>query len=438
MDPRNNEEMIEGRVKKVLGTHPDYKLSDAKTKKFISWLFNAAEEKKTIVEFSPVIRVSIFSGTAAGVLVMAIVMFNFFFSPIYPVVTNIQGTVKIYRASQNEWIFAENTKIKLGKNDILKTFADGRADIIIPNLYHIRLKSDSEIKLARSISRAIPGDIGYVLSKGKIFTHYNKMRTIGKELGIETPQAVATALGTDFMVASTPMMNQTTVGVLDGIVKVNSALKAGMQAAVSKEVFVRAGERTIISQGADPAAPTRLMESELLEMEELYNIGTRPQVALLISTGPTRTRELLSLTPLFISSEKSEILTEKFEPIAREINQAIKEGSKEKHIESIERLEELLRNYPNPKYDVQFLLFIGSYYEYIGEYQKAIATFEKIVSKYPNSSLASIAQCATGIIYEERLKSFDSAKAAYQKVISNYPQSPEVEEASAGLNRLIR
>ena len=116
----------------------------------------------------------------------------------------------------------------------------------------------------------------------------------------------------------------------------------------------------------------------------------------------------------------------------------MREDSKEKHMESIKEFEAIVNNYPNPKYDVQFLLFIASYYKDLGEYQNAIAIFERIVRNYPHSSLTSIAQCAIGIIYEEKLKDNDRAKAAYLKVLSNYPQSPEAEEATAGLGRLTR
>ena len=52
--------------------------------------------------------------------------------------------------------------------------------------------------------------------------------------------------------------------------------------------------------------------------------------------------------------------------------------------------------------------------------------------------LASLAQCAIGIIYEEKLKDNKKAGTAYRKVISDYPKSPEIEEAQAGLIRLSR
>jgi tetratricopeptide (TPR) repeat protein len=161
-------------------------------------------------------------------------------------------------------------------------------------------------------------------------------------------------------------------------------------------------------------------------------------VALLISTGPTRTRELLSVTPLYISAEKGGILPDTIRKAASQFNKAIKEHSEEMHLESIREFEELVNDHPNPKYDVQLLLFIGAYYEYLDEHLMAIETFDRVLMRYPRSGLASIAQCAIGIIYEEKLNDMAAAKEAYEKVISRYPRSAEVEEATAGLGRLSK
>ena len=430
----NNRLPIKKTVKKILAKLPEHDISDAKKREFIARLYDVHRERKTIVDFVPVRKILSFRTAAVTLaLIFLVAGFNYLFSPLCPVITNINGTVKICKASNNEWVFAERPNIRLGKNDVLKTFNDGQADLVIPGLYHIRLKNNSEIKLARSTSRAIPQDMQYILSQGKIFTHYNKMRKIGRELGIETPQAEATALGTDFMVESISMMNTTTVGVLGGVVRVSSL---GLPKEAVSAVMLQGGERTMVRQGSAPSRPARLMENELLEMEELYRIGTRPQVALLISTGPTRTRELLSVVPIYVVSDEPGALPEKIDKIVKDFNRAIREKSKEKHIENIKELESIVNDYPNPKYDVQFLLFIGAYNSGLGEYQKAIDTFERVVRDYPNSSLTSIAQCAIGIVYEEKLKDFDKAKTAYQKVLSNYPQSPEREEAQAGLSRI--
>ena len=437
MKNNDNEKLIQDKMRDLLEKPPEKDISEAKIREFTARLYKTSDERKSLVDFPLMDHLLSKRSMVATVSALCLIAsFTFLFSPIYPTVSNVKGTVKVYRASRNEWIFANSSNsIKLAKGDILKTFSDGQADLIIPKLYHIRLKSDSEIKLAKVISRAVSGDIGYTLTQGKVFTHYNKYRRIGKTLSIDTPQAEASALGTDFMVASMPMMDRTVVGVLDGVVKVGSL---GLPRENVNTVFVRAGERTIVSQGSTPSKPSRLMEDELLEMEELYSIGIRPQVALLISTGPTRTRELLSGMPLYISTERRGALPERIEKIAKSFSQAMRERSKEKHIESVREFEDIVNKYPNPKYDVQFLLFIGAYYEYIGEDQMAINTFERIVRDYPASSLMSMAQCAIGIIYEEKLKDNDKARSVYQKVISNYPNSPEVEEASAGLSRLTK
>ena len=436
----NNERMpIKKTVKKILAKLPEHDISDDKKREFIARLYDVQEERKKIVKFAP-LKEALFPRGVGAVLVLVVLVtgFNYLFSPLYPVISNIKGTVKIYNAARNEWSFAEKANIKLCRNDVLKTFGDGQADLVINGLYHIRLKNNSEIKLACSTSRAISKDIQYILSQGKVFTNYNKMRSIGKELSIETPEAQASALGTAFLVESISAMKTTTVGVLDGVVRVNSLKELGMPKDATGEVMVRAGERTMVREGLVPSKPSRLMENEMLEMEELYSIGKRPQVALLISTGPSRTRELLSVVPIYVVSDAPSPLPEKIDRIVKEFNKAIKERSKEKHIENIDQLESIVNDYPNPKYDVQFLLFIGAYCSGLGEDQRAIATFERVVNKYTNSSLASIAQCAIGIIYEEKVKDFDRAREAYHKVLSNYPNSPEIEEASAGLNRLTR
>jgi TolA-binding protein len=300
----------------------------------------------------------------------------------------------------------------------------------------MRLKSDSEIRLARVSARALPGGTQYELSKGKAFTYYRKHKGVKKTFAVETPEATATVLGTDFMVTVMPEMNRTYVGVLDGVVRVTGRQLLRPERLEARSVFVEAGEKTTVRLGQLPTEPKRLMEDELMEMEELYGLGTKPQVALLISTGKGRVRELLSVTPLYINTEKPARISKEIEAIAKTFNQAIKAGAKDKIKDNIRQFEDIVKSYPNPKYDVQFLLFIGAYYEYINEHGKAIETFQRVVDKYPKSTLASIAQCAIGIIYEEKLNDLEKAKNAYQAVLSNYPKSAEVQEAQEGLKRI--
>ncbi|MCM8790960.1 MAG: tetratricopeptide repeat protein [Candidatus Omnitrophica bacterium] len=426
MRPTPDDRTIERRIKELVGRPPESRLPDSRAKEFVARLYKVSEEAKHIVYFATLRDARVFATVAVSVLIF-IVATHFLFSPVGPVVQNASGTVKIYSARRNEWTFAKKKKgVRLARNDIVKTFSDGQADLVVKGSYHMRLKGDSEIKLARSFSRASPGGTEYMLEKGKAFTFYKKGGIVNRQFDIRTPQASVSAVGTDFMVQALPLADRTWVGVLDGAVRVTNI----------DTVFVEAGEKTTVHAGRPPLRPQRLMENELLELEELYSIGRKPQVALLISTGKTRTRELLNAVPLYVASARPSVLPEKMEAIVNTFNQAIRAASVDKHFESIRQLEEIVEQYSNPKYDVQFLLFIGAYYERLQEHEKAIETFRKILDKYPNSNLASIAQCAIGIIYEEKLNDPKNAIQAYQKVLSDYPQSAEIEEAQSGIKRI--
>ena len=420
---------IQDKIKRLLHSLPSSKLPDEDRRKFIAWLYNLSAEKRPEPEHVFAGRPRSFAGATAA-LVAVLVALTYLLLPQCPYVSDPKGTVKIYRASNNQWVFAERSKIRLYKNDVLKTFQDGQADIVLPNRYHLRLKNDSEIRVASLPSRILPGTIKYGLSKGRVYAYYNKKQALKKEFDIATGEADVSAVGTDFMVISTPALDRTWVGVMDGIVRVQGIdIK-------TPPVLVEPGEKTIINKGFAPQEPKRLLENELLEMEELYRIGTKPQVALLISTGKTRTRELLSLALLYISSDSRGAFPEKMERVEKRFRSIMGTGAKDKYLENIKEFEEIVDRYPNPKYNIQFLLFIAAYYEYAGEHNKAIETFGKVINDYPRSNLASVAQCAIGIIYEEKLNEPDKAKIAYQKVISSYPRSAEIEEAVSGLARI--
>jgi len=426
---------IEKKIQELIKDPPTHKFSESGRKRLVSKLYDVDDEAKTIVTFHPFKEALRFVPVVA-LICMVVIGAMHLFMPNYPKVMNIAGTVKIYRANRNQWVFASKTGETLYKNDILKTFKDGQADLVVKNTYHIRLKKDTEIKLASPFSRVLPGNIGYKLDRGKVFAYYRKDER-NKEFNITTHQADVSVIGTDFVVSAMPALQKTWVGVLDGSVKVSGKMDMTVR---KKEtaVFVKPGQKTVVRQGSGPEYPTRLMENELLEMEELYRIGSKPQVALLISTGPTRVRELLSLTPLYISSEREGILPELIERIAKDFSMAIKEGSEEKYRQNIGQFEQIVNQYPNKKYDVQFLLFIGAYYEYFDDHENALNTFRRVVTDYPESSLTGMAQCAIAIIYEEKLKDIEKAREAFQKILDDYPSSPEMHEAKAALKRLMK
>ena len=430
MDPYIKDTVLEEKIKKLLENPPQHKFRAQKRSELIARLYKIEDEKKTIVNFIP-LPMARSAALALAVCALFIFGYKYLFSPLYPVVLGMKGDVQIYRMGESRWITASSKKVKLYKDDFIRTAKRGEADVIIPGLYHLRMKPGSELIFKSTRSRISSKKIEFVLSEGKVFANYRKEGKNGKPFSVMTPEAALSVTGTDFMVETNMAAERTWVGVLDGAVEVSGLGE-------SASVLVEAGEKTTVNNRRKPAKPSRLLEDELRQMEELYLIGEKPQVALLISTGKARSRELLSLTPLYIASEGKGTLPDEIRRIADTFNRAIESRSKEKHIETIKEFENLVDLYPNDRYDVQFLLFIGAYYEYLDEHLRAIEIFEKIIRKYPESNLLSLAQSAIGIIYEEKLQLPEKARLAYSKIITDFPNSPEAYEAESGLARLLR
>ena len=440
-------------VKNLLKRLSEVKISESARKRFVSGLDKIGQKKEafgfgslkdriyygtqeslgrirnTLVEPIPVLARAVIS---VGIVFLVCA---YFFFPSAPKIHDIKGTVKIFDSSRNMWVFARNNQ-RIDRRDIVKTFQDGRVDITLQGVYSMRLKRNSEVELKETTSRAIKRDIAFKTKKGRILAYYEGMGAKKKGFKIETDELIASALGTNFMVEAMPKFHKSWVGVLDGVVRVTSLDIPRSADPKYATVSVESGHKTEVIKGEIPLKPQRIMESEWLQLKELYSVGKKPQVALLISTGRTRVRELLSSPILYVSDTEPSVLPQRLTKLVDIFNQAVLEKSRTKHKEAIKKLERIVEDYPNKKYDVQFLLFIGSYHNYLGEYNKAVETFQKVISQYPDSKLASLAQCAIGIIYEENLKDQKEAIKAYQKVISFYPHSPEANEALSGLDRL--
>jgi len=373
---------------------------------------------------------------ATVTLVLILVSLSLYlFLPQSPVVHDIKGIVKIYDANKNIWAFAKDNQ-KVGVHNIIKTFDDGSVDISLKGIYSMRLRKGSEVLITRLNSRFGQRKINFYLEKGKVLAYYAGGKTKKKRnFSVETNELIASALGTDFMVRSLPKVEKSWVGVLEGIVKVTS--KEVLQG-LSEEatVYVESSYKTEVEKGRKPLKPVRMVKDEWLDLTELYAIGTKPQIALLISSGSSRTRELLSMATIYVSDEKPSVLPGILRDTVEIFNQAVLEGSLDKHKETIKRFESIVRKHPNPKYDVQFLLFIAAYYFNIGKYDEALQTFQEIIDRYPKARLTSIAQCAIGIINEEATKNYTLAAQAYRDILTNYPSSPEAKEALAGLFRI--
>lgn len=354
---------------------------------------------------------------SAGLLIYSI-------QPLYPTVSAKEGIVMVQAAGMaapKEIVLS----CRLKPGDVVITRGDGQVDLGISNKYALRLKGNSTMKIARITPRYWQGSADFRLDEGMAMVSVDAGFK-GSRFTITTKTAAATALGTKFSVETlTENKEETLVSVVQGKVKVRSQYRPGNILLAKQTVIVGAGQKTEVPFGSVPVPPSRLMAKEWEALEELYQIGKKPQVMLLVKNSPDRARQLLAPCAIVISDEKPREMPKLLEDALLKIADAIKTGDKAKHMESIKMLERMVNEHPGPKYNVQLLLYIGAYYEYLSYHEDAIKSFEKIILRYPDSPLASMAECAIGIIYEEKLNDRNKANQAYQNILKKYPDSLE-------------
>ena len=343
--------------------------------------------------------------TATLIVLMAAGLFMYSIQPARPLLAYKDGMVAA----------------RLG--EIIATETGSELDIVLSGKYAIRLKEKTKIKIARFTPRYGKGKAVFELIDGKTLISIEQGFK-GSSFVVDTDAAKATALGTKFAI-DVSKKSKTEISVLEGKVRVKSTYRPKKILLAKQTVIVGAGQKTEISVGHTPLMPQMLVEKEWRELEELYQIGKKPQVMLLIKNTPDRVKQLLRPCPIYISDEKPREIPDILEKAVLKMKDALESKDKSKHLESVKLLERIVEEYPNPKYNVQFLLYIGAYYEYLGYYNQAINTFEKVLKRYPNLPLASLAQCAIGVVYEENLYDREKADTAYELVLSRYPDSLE-------------
>ncbi len=338
-----------------------------------------------------------------------------------PALSFRKGEASVRLAGRTGWTEINNDNMKFKTGDTIKTGPAGTLDISVSGKYAIRVKPGAEVTIKTLPPKFIKGTAEFELLKGQVLISIEKGFK-GSKFFMNTGAAQAMALGTKFSVGI-DKKETTDVKVLEGTVEVKGtkAPEGGRESMV----LVRAGQKTGVAPESVPTAPKRMAEADWKDLEELYQIGSKAQVVLLINNSPERTLELLKPCAIYISDTKPREIPRAIETALSRIYKAIKSGKKEDHLEAIHTLEGIIEKHPNPKYDVQFLLYIGAYYRYIGMYDESIKTFENIVSKYPGSSLSSMALCAIGYIYEHDLHDEIKAIRAYDKVVKAYPYSLE-------------
>jgi len=362
---------------------------------------------------------------AAFALLSFIGVFLYALQPDYPVIVEKEGYVALRTAKSNVWS-AATLATRLRAGDTIATKDGSQLDIRVSTKYAVRVKGGTKLNVATLTPRYGSGKALYKLSGGKILVSIDETFK-GSRLEVETDEAVAAALGTKFTVDASgrDQKSRSAISVLEGKVEVKSSYTPESSMLAKQTVLVGAGEKTEVFRNRVPLTPQRLVEKEWEDLDELYQIGKKPQVALLIKNRPDRAKQLLKPCPIIITDEKPREIPPLLEEAVVKMREALESKDERKHIASAKLLEKIVDEHPSRKYDVQLLLFVGAYYEYLGHHKDAIKRFERIVREYPESPLASIAQCAIGIIYEEKLNEAGKAKEAYGVVIQNYPNSLE-------------
>ena len=361
---------------------------------------------------------------SAAALILIIGLFTYAIQPQSPVLVSREGIV-LARGTMDREPKAIEKAYKFKTGDVITTKDASQIDIELPGKYAIRAKQNTSFKVAKLPTRYKKDTVIFELVEGQMLIDIQKGFK-GSRFVVDTKTAHTEALGTKFTVGvSSKPKERTSVKVLEGKVEVKSRYKPKEFVIAKHTVVVGAGQKTEVAIGEMPRMPQKFIEEDWRQLEELYQIGRKPQVILLVTNRPDRAKQLLRPCPIYISDEEPRVIPAILEEAVLKIEEALKAKDKTKHLESIKLLEKIVNEHPNPKYDVQFLLYIGAYYNYLGYHQEAITTFKRVIEEYPDSPLASMALCAIGIIYEEKIKDQVEAYRVFKQVLERYPHSLE-------------
>jgi hypothetical protein len=347
----------------------------------------------------------------------------------FPEIISIKGMVSVLPSNKAN-LMAAKVDMPIKEGEVIKTSSNSFIDIELNKAYKIRIKENSEVKVAKLNIHGKNAKTYLKLSKGRVLVNIES-KFKGKEFKVDTPVGSAVAYGTEFLVDVNPEDGKMWLGVLRG--------KVGVKSKSQKEIspiFVRAKEKTIVFSNKLPTLPTPVNAEELKWLKEIDQIG-KLLVSLVLSNTPQRVKELLE-HPRFYAYGKEPLKTQKLiKEATLLLKEAVKENDRNKHMKCIAKLEKVINDYPDSSYTPQLMLFVGAYYEWLSMHKQAINTFQKLLKEYNESSWASLAQCAIGIIREEKLKDYSGAILAYQKVLTNYPDSLESYQAKKSLQRLL-
>jgi hypothetical protein len=350
-----------------------------------------------------------------------------------PFVEFTAGDVKIYRPIQKAWI-TPTPDLRLRPGDKIRSTDGGILNIVSRDKFKARIKGESLIVISKLESGWRRTDTDFSISYGNLLVNTSD-KFKGSKMNIYTPSCDAEVVGTAFIVEV--FENRTWLGVLEGKVKLISKVHPLKEQEFRRiATFVSSGQKALIKPYMYPTVPELFSEMEWQVAQELYQLTEHAQIILLIGTGPNRVEELFKAATVYIPNIERRSVPRPIQQLIDDIATATRDRDFKRIDEYNKELEQLLNKYPNSKYNVEILMFIASHYHLVRDYNNALRVFEMVIKEYPKSSLASLAQCAIGTIYQQDLKDIRMAEKTYNELLRAYPDSVEAIRAKETLASL--
>jgi hypothetical protein len=188
--------------------------------------------------------------------------------------TDFEGDVSYQRAHDKEW-FSVETGMPLESGDMIRTGADGSAEILIDDGSLLSLEGNAKIELSGlyvdSTSKKIKTKI--YLAIGRLFSNITSMMHKESRFDIQTPTAIVGIRGTDFVVELADA-EETDVGVFAGSVYVNSVDDSG-NIIKEDEVIVTDGMQTTVRKRKKPLLPFAMKDRMLRHRKKIEFLRQR-------------------------------------------------------------------------------------------------------------------------------------------------------------------
>ncbi len=139
--------------------------------------------------------------------------------------------------------------------------------------------------------------------------------------------------------------------------------------------------------------------------------------------------DALELTMLIEESQKDA-------PALKNFAEAQKLKLQRKTADAIQKLQEILSNYPTAGVVDETLIELGDLEDGRGNHERALAYFEDLLKHNPQSVHNARAQKRIAEIYEHGMGDLQKASAAYERILIAYPNSFYVEEVRQKLRAL--